>query len=158
MNTSDRMLIVVGIDGSSGSDHALAWTLRLAHRLGAAVQAVTVWSRSFDDAAGSPVFPLSSEEQAQKAQRDGADRVLTGTPAASLSLDVVEGAPGLALVDAARGADLLVVASHGHRRIYSLVMGSTSEYCVRHAHCPVVVIPPPVYDPGGTDDLVRRST
>ena len=51
------------------------------------------------------------------------------------------GAPaGLALVDASRGAALLVIGSRGHREVVSLLLGSVSEHCVSHAHCPVVVI------------------
>lgn len=36
-----------------------------------------------------------------------------------------------------RGHDLLFMGSHGHGRIIELVLGSTTEYVLRNAHCPV---------------------
>jgi nucleotide-binding universal stress UspA family protein len=37
-------------------------------------------------------------------------------------------------------ADLVVVGSHGHGELVGLLLGSVSEHCVTHCHCPVVVI------------------
>ncbi|XP_059065147.1 universal stress protein A-like protein isoform X1 [Cryptomeria japonica] len=37
-------------------------------------------------------------------------------------------------------ADVLVLGSHGKRRIKSLFFRSVNEHCVRHVHCPVIVI------------------
>jgi nucleotide-binding universal stress UspA family protein len=59
----------------------------------------------------------------------------------------VEGrtAPGpaaLALVDAARHADLLVVGSRGLSGLKGALLGSVSTAAVHHAVCPTVVIPP----------------
>ena len=58
----------------------------------------------------------------------------------SIVVKTVDGPAGLALVDASRGADLLVIGSHGHSEVVSLLLGSVSKHCVSHAHCPVVVI------------------
>jgi Universal stress protein family len=43
----------------------------------------------------------------------------------------------------AQATDLLVVGSHGHSSLVNALLGSVSAECVRHATCPVVVIPPP---------------
>jgi nucleotide-binding universal stress UspA family protein len=72
-------------------------------------------------------------------------------------MEVVEGDSGPALVEAARRADLLVLGSHGHRKSYNLLVGSTSEYCLRRAHCPVVVIPVPVHDRRAEHEAVVRA-
>ncbi|TJX50453.1 universal stress protein [Soehngenia saccharolytica] len=37
-------------------------------------------------------------------------------------------------------ADMLVLGSHGNGPIKRLLFGSVSEHCVRHAHCPVIVV------------------
>lgn len=38
-------------------------------------------------------------------------------------------------------ADLIIVGSHGHRALYDLLLGAVSEGVVRHASCPVLVVP-----------------
>ena len=158
MNLNDRLLIVVGVDGSAASDHALAWTLRLAHRVDTAVEIITAWSPELDTPAGSPAMPLADPVQAERVQRDCVERVLPGlSHPRSVAMQVVEGAPGPVLTETARRADLLVLASHGHRKLYTILMGSTSEYCIRHGTCPVTVIPVPVHDPGAHPNAVATK-
>jgi nucleotide-binding universal stress UspA family protein len=45
----------------------------------------------------------------------------------------VEGSPPRALLDAARGADLLVIGSRGCGGFTEALPGSVSQHCVRHA-------------------------
>jgi len=40
-------------------------------------------------------------------------------------------------------ADLIVIGSHGHGALERMLIGGTTERVVRHAHCPVLVVPPP---------------
>jgi nucleotide-binding universal stress UspA family protein len=54
---------------------------------------------------------------------------------------VVEGHPTQVLLDAATGAELLVVGSRGHSTFAGLLLGSVSQHCVQHTPCPVVVVP-----------------
>ncbi len=42
-----------------------------------------------------------------------------------------------------RGLDILIVGSRGFGPLKRLVMGSTSDYLERHAHCPLLVLPRP---------------
>ena len=60
---------------------------------------------------------------------------------------VVEGNPAQVLIDASDGADLLVVGSRGHGGFTEALLGSVSQHCVHHAHCPVVVIRGQEHDP-----------
>ncbi|MEO6090265.1 MAG: universal stress protein [Umezawaea sp.] len=39
-------------------------------------------------------------------------------------------------------ADLLVLGAHGHGKAAGVLLGSVVSECLRHAACPVVVIPP----------------
>lgn len=53
---------------------------------------------------------------------------------------VRRGHPGAMLLEQSKGADLLVVGSHGHGRIIGSLLGSVSQQCVHEATCPVVVV------------------
>jgi len=57
---------------------------------------------------------------------------------------VVEiGHPGQQICERAksRQADLIVTATHGRTGLSHIFIGSTAEFVVRHAHCPVLVVP-----------------
>jgi nucleotide-binding universal stress UspA family protein len=47
-----------------------------------------------------------------------------------------------ALLDVAKGAELLVVGSRGRGGFTGLLLGSVGQQVVHHAPCPVVVVPP----------------
>lgn len=57
------------------------------------------------------------------------------------SLDI--GHPGQQICARAEdfGADLIVTSTHGTTGLKHMLIGSTAEYVVRHAHCPVLVVP-----------------
>jgi len=55
---------------------------------------------------------------------------------------VVEGAAAPALIEAAEGADLLVVGSRGRGGFAGLLLGSVGQQCAHHAPCPLVIVPP----------------
>lgn len=39
------------------------------------------------------------------------------------------------------GADLIILGSHGHGAVYSLIVGSVAQGVIRHSKVPVVVVP-----------------
>jgi len=133
--------IVVGVDGSPSSVAALAWAAGQAGVTGAVIDAVTTWEwpRSYGVALTLP-SDFDPEADARKVL-DGAladpRRAHPGVPFRSA---VVEGQAETALVEASRGADLLVVGSRGHGGFTGMLLGSVSEHCVANAHCPVVVV------------------
>ncbi len=134
MNATYR--IVVGVDGSDGGHRALRWAAHEAATRGGTVQAVTAWR--WDDETDLPPDDLRRRAEDVQAQEIAA--VAPGLP---ISGQVVEGRPADALTAAARGADLLVLGSHGHSRVWQTVLGSVTQECIRKASCPVVVIPVP---------------
>lgn len=56
---------------------------------------------------------------------------------------MVMGDPSDVLLDAARGAELLVVGSHGRGGFTRTLLGSVSTHCAQHAACPVVIVRAP---------------
>ena len=56
---------------------------------------------------------------------------------------VPSASPANALLDIARGAELLVVGTRGHGGFAGLLLGSVSQQVSHHAPCPVVIVPGP---------------
>lgn len=145
-----EQLVVVGVDGSPASYTALRWALAYAGRTGARVHAVRCWTpvvvKSWEAAViGAPVS--SEDEQRARAERELTEvvaaalaRVPNGSTQVAVQQKVVHGPAGPVLAGEADGADLLVVG-HG-MRVTELLHRSVTWYCVRHATCPVLVIPP----------------
>lgn len=156
--------IVVGIDGSPEAQAALQWAVDESALTGAKLMAMYVYppvkrnepflSRSyFPDS--STVQQLADEslrwnEERDRASHDAAMRnlalfvqeVVTREVDVHVQLVAMPGKPSRRLVEASRGADLLVVGARGHGGFKDLKLGSVSEQCVRHARCPVLVVRP----------------
>lgn len=133
-------LIVVGFDGSDSSLRALQWAAHEAAERDGTVQAIAAWRWDLPGGGLAPEGATDEDARTRAAQMlDQAVSALTGdTPVAS---EVVEGRPADVLGAASREADLLVLGSHGHSRVWTTVLGSVAEECIRTAQCPVVVIP-----------------
>jgi nucleotide-binding universal stress UspA family protein len=131
--------IVVGVDGSATSIHALQWAVRQAGLTGATVDAVCAWQ--FPVSYGWAVtdntdYAALAAETLEKAIAE----VRQAGETTEIQGHVVEQNAAQALIDASRGADLLVVGSRGHGGFTGALLGSVSNHCVHHATCPVVVI------------------
>ncbi len=143
--------IVVGVDGSPGSRHALAWAIREARRRGANVEALLVWSDPWAILGPSSTFPLSDQARAplrnqlatavHAARREAGE--LPGHPDVRVDEHVVVGDPVEVLCRESAGADLLVVGTRGLGGLKHVLLGSVSEHCAQLSATPVVIVPPP---------------
>lgn len=135
--SSDR--IVVGLDGTSSSSEALRWAFSEAERAGGVVVAVTCWvaPNSFGWAVPAPV---SMVEDAEAILRDAVEPMRALHPDVPVETRVVGGHPAPTLVEESERARMVVVGSRGHGEFVGSLLGSVSEYCVSHAHCPVLVV------------------
>jgi len=134
--------IVVGVDGSEGGARALAWAVAEAARRGGTVQAVTAWQWADDErAVATGVHPGDAEAKARTMLDEAVAVARAGHPDLPVAAEAVRGPSAEVLTAAAANADLLVLGSHGHGRIFHAVLGSVAEACVRAATCPVVVVP-----------------
>jgi len=137
--------IVVGVDGSPGSDAALAWAAAEAQRRDVAVTAILAWAPEdcptavleIAYASGGPTV----ETAARQVLADAVRRSARGYGAVDVRQQPVYRDAVEALLDAAAGADLLVVGRHGKGTLHRLVTGSVSTACVRKALGSVVVVP-----------------
>ena len=91
-------------------------------------------------AAGSLPDTYNPADDAAEALAAAVESTRSSHPGLDLRTVEVEGAAGPSLVDYAADAELLVVGSRGHGFVAGLLLGSVSEYCVSHAHCPVLVL------------------
>ena len=137
--------IVVGVDGSPSAGEALRWAVRQAELTGATVEAVIAWHPPLmvGGYGWPPVGVLETTDFGKLAGRVLADSIAAAVGSESpvpVTPVVAEGNPAQVLLDAAAGADLLVVGSRGHGGFAEALLGSVSQHCVHHARCPVVVI------------------
>lgn len=149
--------IVVGYDGSDGGMRALLWAVGDAHNRGGSVQAVMAYDWPVTEAAllagAGPEGELKRAEEKLAQAIEGVRGQFRDVPIAA---EAVLGNASQKLAEASKDADLLVVGSHGHGHLHQAVLGSVSEGCIRHAHCPVVVVPTPHFEPSRKTDLAPR--
>lgn len=133
--------IVVGVDGSECSEHAVQWAITEARRSDRPLQLIHVWHWSHD-ALASPMS-LVGVSDARHTGRRILDRAAGQArhQGVTATTRLLEGSPPNTLAKAADGAAMLVVGSHGQRNLTKMLLGSVSRGCVQHARCPVVVLP-----------------
>lgn len=132
--------IVVGFDGSPSALDALSWAAHQAELTAVGVEVLVCWESP--SSYGWPV-PIPDDFDPESDIRDtlegSLNPVRTAHPGVSIEARIVHGHPAPALVEASKGAGLLVVGSRGHGEFVGMVIGSVSEYCAAHGHCPVLV-------------------
>jgi nucleotide-binding universal stress UspA family protein len=143
--STGQQLVVVGVDGSADSVAALSWAARYAAATGARVRAILAWH--YPGAVGGPPIEVApeairgqTEEQMKQALDEAVAQVYGSGTADGVEAVLGYGHAAQVLIEASKGADLLVVGSRGHREFAGMLVGSVSLHCVTGASCPVVVI------------------
>jgi nucleotide-binding universal stress UspA family protein len=137
--------IVVGVDGSAGSVHALEFALKEARMRGADVKAVSAWHIPVS-AYNTGWVPVGVDpSDFERIAKSALDKSLVEAAAAESGVSVTpilrEGQAADVLVAEARESDLLVVGSRGLGGFKGLLLGSVSQQCAHHAACPVAIVP-----------------
>lgn len=144
--SSDRR-IVVGVDGSPSSKMALVWALRQAELTGVSIEAVIAWHLPV--IVGGTFAPLGTLDGpdfgdiAAKSLSEAISQTVDAASPVKISSTVMEGNPAQVLLEAAKGAELLVVGSRGHGGFAGALLGSVSQHCAHYAPCPLVIIREP---------------
>lgn len=151
---SGKKQVMVAIDESDCSKHALRWTLAylkdsladsdiILFTAQPQLDLSSVYASSYGAA---PIELINSMQQNYK--NAALNRIDEGTKICAESgvttpKKVMEfGNPKEAICDAVEklGVDLLIVGSHGKGALERTFLGSVSNYCVNKAKCPVLVV------------------
>lgn len=159
-STSSPRPVIVGVDGSPGSIAALRFALEEGLARRSAVQVITTWL--VGPPMQDPVTDARYAEEADAARRLQDAAVLAATTdmveLPVITRVVVHDVGGSTLIDAAREGSVLVVGSGRKGALSRAFLGSVSEFCVRHASVPVVVVPDPArLAAPATVELVRAA-
>ncbi|KAG9135691.1 hypothetical protein Leryth_002414 [Lithospermum erythrorhizon] len=156
--------VMVALDESDGSCYALQWSLDYLikrHRMGH----VEELTRLILVHAQPPIYPFvyyaagpvgvyatpTVSEAMVKAQNENAKALLSR--ALSICKEnmvkaetiIVKGDPKEIICQTAEDlhVDLLIMGSRGLSSLKRAFLGSVSDYCAHHAHCPILIVKPP---------------
>lgn len=148
MSTTHPGSIVVGIDGSPSSGHALDWAieeavrrhtpLHLVHAMGLDPFVTTAMAKSPE--AGGLEEGAQAHADSDAALDAAVARVTDLGPTLTVTTEVTPGDPAPHLIELSRDADTVVVGSRGRGGARSAALGSVSLDVSMHAHCPVATV------------------
>lgn len=144
--------VIAGVSGSPGSLQALRYAVDLAEEHQAGLIALLAWSppggeladRRHPSAYLRQVWVDAAWERLWSAMEEG----LGGGPAGvAFEARVLRGEPASVLVGFADCGDVLVVGAGRRGQPGRMLSCHVSRYCVAHARCPVIAVPPSVLAP-----------
>ncbi|WP_328761610.1 MULTISPECIES: universal stress protein [unclassified Streptomyces] len=141
--------IVAGTCGSPGSFTALHRARDEARARDAELWVVLAWQPPLDGpgarrgSGGTPLLAASRDAAVARLRDVLGSAFGTGAPGVTLAGLAVRGTPGAALLETVRDAgDLLVVGTGSRRPLLRALRPSVARYCLAHAPCPVLAVPP----------------
>jgi nucleotide-binding universal stress UspA family protein len=120
--------IVVGYDGTPGSEAALDWAARTASRLDRPLEILVT------------VPPGTPPDEATATAEAGVERASAVLDRDRITGTTIEGGAAAELVEASEGASLVVTGCRGRGRVTSGLLGSVSYAVTAHAKSPAVVV------------------
>lgn len=150
--------IVIGVDGSETSAHALRWATREGHLRHQGVTAILAWglmnqrhpdrSQAFD--------PDYDVDDARRTLRTYVSDAVGPEAADQITLLPRNDLPDRALIEASKDASLLVLGGRGLGGFRGMLLGAVTYHCLHHAACPVAIVHAPVEEPeaGQTERIV----
>ena len=138
--------VVVGVDGSSNSDQAIALAFEEASLRSVPLVALHAWNDiTYEDTHGTARILTQPETLKEGEERLLSERLAGWQekyPDVVVRRELVRERPRHALLDASKTAQLVVVGSRGRGGFTGMLLGSTSQALVQHADCPVLVVRP----------------
>jgi nucleotide-binding universal stress UspA family protein len=141
--TTQPAPIVVGYDGSTGSQSALRWATAEAVRTMAPLRLVQAFELVIiTRPSPGHIVPLEAVRTARQTGLDSvAENIRLHHPGLTVETRLVGGPAAAALIEAAEDARMVVLGSRGLGGWSGLLVGSVAVQVTTHAQCPVVVIP-----------------
>ena len=139
--------ILVPIDFSECSMKGLTYAKTLAKQFGSELvllNSVAIQSYLTSDEYGRYDLPLlmgQAEKAARDQMRDLVERTDWDGVEVESSLQIGHAGDQICARAKDYGVDLIVTSTHGRTGLAHVLMGGTAEYVVRHAECPVLVVP-----------------
>jgi nucleotide-binding universal stress UspA family protein len=131
--------VVVGVDGSEISADAITFAFSFAERHGRELLAIYAWND-----VGWAELPEQDWDHIRvdlaKLLEDQLATHRAEHPGVHVAQEVAFDAPARTLLQAADGAALVVVGSHGRGVVKRAILGSVSHAVLHHAPCPVAVV------------------
>jgi nucleotide-binding universal stress UspA family protein len=144
--------VIVGVSGSSACLPAMRYAADMARAHGAQLIPVLAWLPPGGDLADrnhpSPALRHAWVDAARMRLRDALQAAFGGLPPDVFAQpQIIRGEPGQALVRiACQDDDLLVIGTGRRSRLGRLLHASVGRYCLAHATCPVLAVPPSPLD------------
>ncbi|WP_338403887.1 universal stress protein [Cellulosimicrobium arenosum] len=139
--------VVVGVDGSPTSVHAVRHAAAVALRTGAALEVLLCWQITSlaplpDSWGWAP--PIDDYERFAAVRLDEVlDTAGVGLPDDRVVRSVRHVTPPKGVIEASSHAGRLVLGNRGAGGFDRLLVGSVTRHAVEYAHCPVTVVRPP---------------
>jgi nucleotide-binding universal stress UspA family protein len=139
--------VLCPVDLSDFSARALAHAIAIARWYGAEVTVLHVYTAAppppsvFEGTTAHPLAEADRQRIEDWLRRFVEPHLPADVPT---HIEIREGAAAAGIVEAAGGADLLVMGTHGRGGFERLLLGSTTEKVIRTAPCPVLTVPPHV--------------
>lgn len=145
------MKILLAVDGSTCSDHAVEEVARRPWPAGSQMKVISVVDMPIvpttDPWMASSYSYEALKEGAKRRARSAVDGALSKWRASAgeklrVDAEIIEGTPKNAILDETEswGADLIILGSHGYGNVKRFLLGSVSSAVVAHAKCPVEIV------------------
>ncbi|MBM7051681.1 universal stress protein [Rothia sp. ZJ1223] len=140
---NEKQPVVVGSDGSDQARIAMLKAAEEAERRGVKlvlVNALAPYTGALNWVPAAVDFEAVYREIAAL-QRKAAEWIRSYFPSLEIEFKLIDGSPAQVLVEEGKNASLMVVGTRGRGGLAGMVLGSTSQGVLHHAHTPLMVVP-----------------
>ncbi|WP_427164728.1 universal stress protein [Streptomyces sp. C1-1] len=140
--------VLLAVDGSPAGEAAVEFAFTEAALRDAPLVALHVWNtwsaRTHESPGAPPIAVVSDVDHLREAEQRLLDETVAhrreNRPTIDVERRLVRSRIRPALIDASRGAQLMVVGARGRGGFTGLLLGSVGQALLHHAHCPVTVV------------------